>query len=365
MTSSSESTSSDSSPTAPQPGSDNTRSAPNRVYPPLQVWKLALLIIVTFGLYVLVWIFRAARDLRNLGNRKLIPWLYIFSVYIPLVVPFSSSRIWGGFQQLLSEERRAHALLDFLVPLLAFIAALLAVLIERLNLNWGYYFLLFMIMPLPWCFIQWNVNRVKRFMELDESAYTSKPYKYNWWQIAIIVICLPLTALFYWGIGDETFRRATGTQFTAGSTYQSPQGYYAFTFPSGNWTEAPNYVSADTATEFLGPYSESWIGIYEYTDPALTLTDVVEFRKQEIQTQIGATTCIETRRLLPDSSLVNSTMECKGRSLGSFSQYAVSVFETESMLVEFLGNVVNNSSDAVARQYTDLHQLMNSIRLAP
>ena len=63
-----------------------------RWYPPLPLWKLYLLVVLTAGFALPFWSYRTAREIRDHHAPTVKPWLYPFSFLISLIAAIASAR---------------------------------------------------------------------------------------------------------------------------------------------------------------------------------------------------------------------------------------------------------------------------------
>ena len=304
--------------------------------PPTRLWKLAVLLAATFGLYLFAWLPKVARDLRASRDAHLTPWHWALVPLLgPLMaIPFyylaNSLREW----QEESGAKIGHFAEPVLVSMLTLVAFLpLYLMIINLAATPTFAAVTILMLFLPCLALQGQINLIKRRARPSEpSARLTRP------QLAAIVggalISLPLYIYTF----TNVWQHRSASVLSAGDVIAPAGNSYKVRIGDDGWSQlAPGYLSEDSDLEFLGPDDRTWAIVYDST--GLDVDTVMMNRIGTVRSEYRSARCSERKSLVPDSLVVLGAIICTGRNalIGDYV-VAAKVLGDRSRVIEIVAS---------------------------
>lgn len=209
-------------------------------HPPASLWRLYLLIFLSLGLYVPLWIMRFMEDLQAHREREADPWRHSVAILLPLFGWFVWHWTARRVTALKAEAGQSAAPQVWVISLfgIAVLAAYQAVLWGllvpyQLAVHPGVALLVAAaILPLPFMLLQRQVNAYK--MTLDKPRWTSQPLKFSPGEVSFLAMILAFAGYTLYANTDffsRTLARVEGETLVAGQVVSGESGLYQLTLP--------------------------------------------------------------------------------------------------------------------------------------
>jgi hypothetical protein len=330
------------------PGEDTAKAATPAVaefdgkawYPPLPLWKLFLLLILTLGFYSLFFLYRAAKDLRDHGNPKITPWLYPFSTLIWIATAFAAHKLATAAEDRVGFERSSSWGSPALITLLASAGQIAMAASGISNLTLWYLAAVFLYST-PWLLLQRQLNLIKQDQPPD--AFVTPPWRYTRLQWAALGVGALVCVVIGFAVRQDLVR-LSGEKLVAGETYADPRDRFEFVIPAAGWTiVGPGYLGEDSDLELLGPGDSDWAIVFVHDQTGWRIDDLVEFRFSLLNEELPGYR--EVRRFIDGTEIAASYAGYYGMSpIDGRSEYSVTSFVTDNTAVEFIVYTAGSSN---------------------
>jgi hypothetical protein len=300
----------------------NSTPSNNLWRPPVALWHLFVLILLTGGLYIFFWSFRVAAEIQKHQNRQVRPWLYPIGLMIPFVGLFVVHRQATQITSLnTSMGQQVFPSPQGVVGLL--IISIIAGAIFHWSVNLDYWYLdladpvvgLLLVSPC-WLIMQHQLNVYKQ--ALTDVHWTHRPFRFTKLQYLSLVPGLIVVALSAY-LGLIEIKRANGERLEAGERITGASDAYALVIPSKGWVKVPTGTfGSETDLELYGPTASTRVVAYFSCRNDLSLDQAVEFRRSELLAYDPNIVISEKRNLLSRVSAASFTcpvhLEVRGGS---------------------------------------------------
>ncbi|MDX1562797.1 MAG: DUF4234 domain-containing protein [Gammaproteobacteria bacterium] len=319
-------------------------------YPPLPIWKLLLLLVLTLGIYSAFFLYRLARELRDHEDPYLTPPLYPFSLLLAPAAGIATGVLARKLKDSTPPEQRARGFNPVSIGLLVFLG-LTALGVSEWVPSVFFYFAAIALFVTPWLLLQHQLNLRKA--HLADTAFKTRPNRYTKLQLTALAAGSVVVVLIGFALYEGVLRM-TGEELPVDTAYVDPAGRFSVQAPRDGWTLVePGYIGDDSDMDLLGPGSSDWAVVYVHQQAGWTIDDLVESRFQILGDAFDQ--YYEERRLLPDSEIAISHAIYSGRTaIDGQTEYAVSTFATRDLAVEIIvftaGRTMNLSRGAELAQ---------------
>lgn len=323
------------------------------MHPPLQVWKLGLLLISTATIYQFVWLYRIATDLRSSRDPSITVWHWVAAPLLGPLVALPGLYLATYLKDWQVEENKSVG--HFAEPVLVgmfMLAAYLPFLLLIINPDMTGSVLLItaLLLCLPYLFLQGQLNLNKSGMQ--DRSLTSRSWAFARHQLLAmglgVWLAIPLYVLLFTNIWETWGSEGLAQDFVV----QSEQEFFQIRIADEGWSQvSPGNLGDDSDMEFLGPDQFTWSVVYDST--GLGVDEIMSYRIDSIREEYERATCQQKKTLIEDGWIVTGTIECTGRSalLGEYI-YASRVLRRETKAVEIIGFTAQRD----ATHYRDLSQ---------
>jgi len=278
-----------------------------RWYPGMAVWRLFLLIFLTFTIYTLFWSGRLARDLRAHVDPEIKPWKSVVGLIIPIVgfgVVYRQTRHIRNLNAAVGQSSKfgpGLVMFVFIVVYFASLASNLAAddLGETLSLVLT--LVVVAAYSAPWLLMQHDLNRYKA--RLASAQWTSPPNRYTGLQRTTVALGGLLMIAVFGGLAlelDGLVDRQQGQALARGDHVAGNSGAYQLLIPQAGWAKLiPGTLSEDADLELMGTSSTTYVIGYVGDALNVSMDDFVANRRALIREDWPEVKVTEERRLLP------------------------------------------------------------------
>lgn len=300
------------------------------------VWEF-LLTLSTFSFYSIFYLVVRTHELNKLGEKKFIPWLWLFSLS-PVVSLFSLPILHSTLTKLEAEyqspQNKQWNIATLIVMLLS--NTYLSVSSKLLTP-----FLLDLIILIIWsasfaCFAQ-RITKLKHALPNVSFKPENKLKLIFKWLFALTIIPLFMTvaAVKVFDLYQQrNVQRMDTNTFTAISADQKAS--IKFFEPGWYQTDIGTWSDGSAEAEFSSQSSSNYLMLFTYSEPMDLLDTHMQDRRDWLEEQLSLTQCTQNKYLTNDQFLVKSDLICTGRVLGEKTIAAVSVIETPNKTYEIL-----------------------------
>jgi len=301
---------------------------------PLGTGRLLALLVLTCGGYVLFYLYKTARDLRDHVDRGVTPWAYPLSILIGLANAIAGARLAGVAQRAAGRDQLRESASPGIVGFLIFVAHVVLTVVGTLTVQ-SFWVVGVFLFALPWLLLERQLDVIKAAW--PNVQYRTKPHRFTKLQWVALVLGGVLWALIIVGLWDDVVR-LRGTALAAGVAYEDPQGRFSLTPSRSGWLiVAPGSVVEDADLELYGPSAENWAVVHVVEQAGRDLDTVVDVRYGEISAVDENVRFTEKRELLPGTNTVVSRSSYRG--IDPFSGpflFSVAAFVTKQGSVELI-----------------------------
>lgn len=301
---------------------------------PLGTSRLLALLVLTCGVYVLFYLYKTARDLRDHMERDVTPWLYPLSTLIGLANAIAGARLAGVARRVARHEQLRDSASPGVVGALIFVAHVALTVTGTLTVQ-SYWVPAVLLFAVPWLLLERQIDVVRAAW--PNVHYRTKPHRFTKLQWAALVLGGILWALILVGLWDDVVR-LRGTALAAGVAYEDPEGRFSLTPSRSGWLiVAPGSVVEDAELELYGPSAENWAVVHVIEQAGRDLDTVVDVRYGEISAVDENVRFTEKRELLPGTNTVVSRSSYRGIDpLSGPFVFSVAAFVTKQSSVELI-----------------------------
>lgn len=340
-------------------------------HPPVSLWRLYLLIFLSLGLYVPLWIMRFMEDLQAHRERGGDPWRRSVGIVLPLFGWYlwhSTARRVAALDaetgQSAGPQVWVTSLLGITV-LAAYQAVLCGLLVpHHLAVHPGVALLAATaVLPLPFMLLQRQINAFKA--KLDSPRWTSQPFKFSSGEIGFLAIIL-VFALYGLYLNthalSRTLDRARGEILAAGQVVSGESGLYLVTPPTAGWVRVgPDDIYKNSDLSLYGPAEGTYLIVYVECDGE-TIDQRVRFRRGKKRGGLRDLTIDEHRVLLAGSLVPISYTRYSGTRKGARETSWVATVAEEGFLVEVISGTRGGKADqATAEAFAKSLQLEEGV----
>ena len=246
------------------PSSSRRSDTPWR--PPIALWHLYLLILLTSGVYIFFWTARVAGDMRRHVNDEIRPWHYVAGLLIPIAGLFVVHKQASQIRQLNDRVDQRIGPPPWVIVILTLVVTVLPEMAEKLLDQEVWYletatFLLFVaLIAIPWLLMQRQLNCFK--LALSGARWSGRPFHFSKLQYLALSPGVVAVGLFAF-VSHENLLREWGDHLGPGETVSGTSGLYVLSPPDDGWVRVkPGTIEEETDLELYGSSTETWVVAY-------------------------------------------------------------------------------------------------------
>ena len=331
------------------------------LYPAISPWLAGLLLIVSFGLYMPMYFYFAARDCKYLHHPDTRPWLWALSPLLAITLPFSTERLIDRYAESArrcgGEAPRRGTLLG--VGLFVTFAASNASDVLNISVVWD----LGMLIAAAFVFsiLVKDINIAKAIIRGGSSEDRFPLTKGTW---AVLILGVLSFVPIYGYLGYIEWRESTWELLPPGQRWMDKQNLFSVE-PQWQWRVADigSYSDGSAAAEFAYDESTSVV-IFDHTGAA-SVDEIMTYRRKEMLELDEQATCAELRTLLPNSTIRRVELYCQSPSIFNPKLLVIVVLESQQHVVEAYGVVDQSSTSSIKKIRAIVRDLMHSMLLEP
>ena len=324
--------------------------------PPLSLWRCYLLCVLSLGLWLPVWAWRLADDLRRHRDDSIRPWAISLKMFVPGLGSSTLVDLSDAAERIDPDAWRTRQDAKWSRPYLiggpiAFYQGYLGgglvvdcfcqyVLLVA--------FLLLLLLPLPVLAIQKRVNDLKA--KLDAPRWTHEAYRLMRIERIGVFTVLGMAVAALLGQFDAKFDRWRGEPLAANQAVVGSSGLYSLTPPDAGWVRVGAdqfYPNSDLS--LYGPSEDTHILVWVRCD-GVSVEDRVRFRRGKKRGAYRDMVTEEERRLLPESLLPISFARYSGTWKGGPTTSLVATVAQGEVMVEVLGQSTGGEGERAAME---------------
>jgi len=329
-------------------------------HPPMSLWRFSVLILLSLGCCLPLWILRLTEDLQAHRERGINPLWPSAGILLPLagwLVWHSAVRRVAalGAEAGRGTVPQVWATSLFGIAVLALYHAALIGLFLPHDLIVGMaglaLFVAVALLPFPCLLLQRRINAYK--MTLANPRWTSQPFKFAPGEISFLALVLALLGYVTYANTDfmsRTLARMEGQTLAAGQVVSGENGLYQLTLPNDGWVQVGTdefYEGSDLS--LYGPAEGTRLFVYIDCDGE-TIDQRVSFRRGRMRSSMGDLAIEERRVLLAESLVPVSYARYTGTRKGAQQTFWVATVAEEDFLVEVLGRIRGGEADQAAAE---------------
>ena len=340
-------------------------------HPPLALWQLALLIVLTGGLYIIFWTWRFARDIKRHVDPRVKSWLHVVGVIVPfgiLVVLYAHYDRIRTLSRFKDQQPLVGATPFWACVWLLLVGGDIAYYLLTEDLPYFWEFLWFIpssaLFACPWLALQINLNRFKQ--RLSGATWSSVPYRFTRLQYVALVIGLLLHVFIGWACyvielpdGRIVYPRYP---FKNDIVY-GPGRLYQLTIPASGWAVLPGgSYEPDSDIELLRQKeNDIYAIVYRYDDPDITTNEFLTAAQDDLTKEL------EDPKVTKSTRQVDPATDCDFLHIssigpGSFDEAYIEVGACQTLdgfmsIVAFSKDILNENSE--------IRALVQSFRTVP
>lgn len=327
--------------------------APPLLYPPMQGWRVFLLMLFSATFYSLCLMYRIVKDLCELGETQLSPKRCAWQMLIPLY----------NFTVFLKVAERATRLArDNGITVKCSPRALMSIFIAAYLSSFMLPDFLFLLsaslVAIPWVILNQRMNNLRRVQVANWRETTDR---YSWRQRAVLLAGTPVIVLALLGSKAE-FSFYAADRLDAEQTVSGQPARYQLTIPDRQWRQvATGTLYPDTDLELLNKPLNEWVVVRVLPSQRQSLDSFVDQRKAVIAANWNSFEMEETRTFT-DAELIPMSIvrySQTGTLTSRDSPLFVATLVTADQVFEVIGHATNNPASS-ARDLVKSLRLINS-----
>ncbi|MEL7538393.1 MAG: hypothetical protein AAFM91_15205 [Pseudomonadota bacterium] len=299
----------------PPPTIDTAAAHGEKLHAPLQRWKLALLLVLTLGVFAFYWCYRLARDLKVGGRGEYHPWLWFLAPLTGISYGIAIFNLAAAYREWAeaTDARIVPVSNPMGLGLLAFVTAVTVNVTSGLDVLIWPLLVAMLASFVPLLVLQGQVNAIK---EQTAPEFRTPPMRFTWVQRVVVgVLALAWIPIAYFSLELE-LQQLGGQRLAQGTVIEDPAGNFSLRLPSAGWVQIePGYSSTDADVELLladyGDWAAIWYG------PDRDLQSIADWHIEWVRGQYAdeKASCSEDQSVDTESFNVISRVECTGSTL--------------------------------------------------
>ena len=312
-------------------------------------WFVGTMMVGTAGFYSMRYLYRHAKDLRQLHSPDTKPWLWMLAPLLPITLPFVLSRMSSRYAELggqIGLQMSDRGTMYGIVIMLAYIALRAY---EKLSTTYLGFVLAFgfLVMGAVWAWLTHDVNRYKKAVAEEHESIAKKRIKAT----LGLIVASPIIAILSIAFALE-MQNLSRTTVELGKAWKHEDLGIEITFEDP-WRTAQIGTNSDGSAQAEFTMSSlEWLLIFDHTGDS-GVREIARFRRQEFLDAYSNGRCAEKRYLQNRYSTVRvSELYCEATSLGEPEILLSTVYDDANKTIEILGEaspVENEKSESLRR----------------
>lgn len=317
----------------------NQAIKPISIRTPRSPWWEFFLHFSTFGIYTSFWLVARMREIKQLSNKPLKPWLWIFVPNVAIFQPFALPTL----NNILIEIEKDHNITypRYYFRLWATSVFALTVCLWS-NSNYALPSWVTLVGLLLWsgifCIFTLRINSIKN--NLVNVNFKGKASGYAFWEWLLVIPLFPIALSILLYISIVPYMVEEISLIPNQTIYSKPGEKYQLTIHGDGWRNVRigSFSDGSAESEFAGAVDDSYFIVFKFNNTN-TLNDVIDSRIDHIQTTFSGSQCREERSLAQSQLSVIAYVICEGRNVGDPQLNTVTVFKNGDNLYELYGNL--------------------------
>ncbi|WCE31872.1 hypothetical protein [Vibrio sp. SCSIO 43137] len=303
------------------------------------VWDWFLM-FSSLGLYSSFWLYRRAKELRQVTSFQFKPILWFFVPLIAISQPFAYGKMNSALKEI--EEGGKETGRNRKLYVIGAVAFFLTSIYFSASTGWvvaGWVDALgYLLITSGFTLMAHRVNKAKA--ALSNVTFKGERSGYTIWEWLLVIVMFPVLAGSFAFDAFSLLMLDKLEHFPEGHYYRSQNHDFRFWFRGGDWYSMPvgTYSDGGALAEFGNDVPESYFIVFG--NEALNddeLNDHIDSRKSWIQETISDADCEEKRSFEPYSMNVKVELSCKGEIFLDPASAFVTYIKTEKQDYELLG----------------------------
>ena len=269
-------------------------------HPPMSWWRYLLLMICSFSLYSLVFVYKTYKDLNENIDNRLSPGWHVVGFLIPVVSVFLYYHFCKKIESISSPKNKIQ---KFPIVIMTFIFAVLSIYSfaaddEYILIGMGLYLL-------PWMYLQHRLNI--NLASVKNTRWRKPENRFSILQRSFIFISslsiITIFTLFYLDMAETDALE----NIRSGSVIIKEDYPFQLPINQEGWKYAKkNSLSDEAELELVHPESDAWAIIFVSEAGDQTIDDKVSFRYSQILENEGLSKLEthESRSFLPGTDMI-------------------------------------------------------------
>ncbi|MCG7497824.1 hypothetical protein MHO82_13215 [Vibrio sp. Of7-15] len=320
-------------------------TAPNKpsnsmtIRAPRSPWWEFFLHFSTFGVYTCFWLVARVKEVKQLSNQPLKPWLWFFVPNFIFIQPFALHKLKGILLQI-EKEHNIHYPENYSTLWMLAVTILSASFWVHTNYDLPSWLTLvgWVVWSALFCVLGQRLNGIKK--KLTNVDFKGKPSGYAFWEWLIVIPFFPivLCSLLYISIAPYTVEEISSLPDQ--TVYTDPDNQFQLTIHGEGWREVEigTFSDGSAELELAGTGQESSFIVFK-TDNQTTLNGVIKYRLNEIQAEWPNSQCREERNLIESKLNVIAYVICEEKDTHDYYLNTVTVFENGDDRYELFGSL--------------------------
>ena len=311
----------------------NTASINPLWYPPMKWWRFSLLMLFSFSLYSLFFVYKTYKDLKANVDTRLSPGWHVFGFLIPAVNIFL---FYFFARQIESIGVQSAQVAKLPLIILTFFYALISSLSYLASDS---YFLIGLVVYIsPWLYLQHRLN--KKLLTLENPSWRTTPNRFTLLQRILIAAGAVFIIIVIVGMYAKVSKNIGSQDIAAGTVFVDEGKIFQLTIKNAGWKRAKAEALVEGAElELINPATDAWAIVYVTESVESSIDDQVDFRRGQIKGNDENSKLIieEIRSFLPDTEMIPvSYAKYKIRSTMRTEFWYVATIRSPKYMIEMI-----------------------------
>lgn len=337
-------------------------TAPNKpsnsktIRAPRSPWWEFFLHFSTFGIYTCFWLVARVKEVKQLSNQPLKPWLWFFVPNFIFIQPFALHKLKEIILQI-EKDNNIHYPENCSTLWMLSVTVLSASFWVYANYDLPSWLTLFgwVLWSSLFCILSQRLNGIKK--KLANVDFKGKSSGYAFWEWLIVIPFFPLALALLLFISISPYMAEEISSFPDQTVYTDPNNQFQLTVHGEGWYEVETGSFSDGSSEFelAGAVDGSSFVVFK-AGSRMTLNGVVDHRINYIKTEWPDSQCREERTLIQSKLSVIAYIICEGKNTYGPHLNTVTVFENGDDLYELFGSL-NTRKQSYPASATEFKQI--------
>lgn len=306
---------------------------------PRSPWWEFFLHFATFGVYTCFWLVARVKEVKQLSNQPLKPWLWFFVPNFIFIQPFALHKLKGILLQI-EKDNNIHYPENYSTLWMLAVTVLSASFWVHTNYDLPSWLTLvgWTVWSALFCILSQRLNGIKK--KLANVDFKGKPSGYALWEWLIVIPFFPITLCLLLYISIAPYMVEEISSLPDQTVYTDPDNQFQLTIHGEGWREVEIGSFSDGSSEFelTGAVEGSSFVVFK-AGSQMTLNGVVDHRINYIKTEWPDSQCREERTLIQSKLSVIAYVICEEKDTHNYYLNTVTVFENGDDRYELFGSL--------------------------